>query len=600
MSSASAKIPESAVIAARPTKRTASRCFEKHSGDWKESFQCDQEEKEVKTPEKRRKTGISGVSKRITTLPTSRQSLRLHSKASLLSPLESVSSVTTSVVQSPAALFRGTKNETVLSVLDSLNRQSNLRLAYGLATPLWAYFSAAYFSEATVLRPDALRLQEIDVSGVDSGSFPSLLGSSFDGLEMELTEELERTKRVSAELLRELRENVNQACSRDYRSAAVDAGKSSRKKREEEAWLGLIHSKYHDCFTTIQPTVPPKVVPAVSDPESDIYCDICLDGVSTTDDLIVICSKCDLAVHMTCYGIPELPEEDWYCEVCMTGTGEAVCSICGKAGGAVKSGTTKPVGVSGWSHIYCVDNLPGTRYLQPDTKSSIDLSQVDLRRCSLKCQLCSEKTGACLQCTQRSCLSSFHPGCWKTEFLTPNDPDESSFLCPKHISVSLPDRLSRLNQQYLQSLQLFYRSLTPLPLPTPPPPKPTEADIAALMKIAKKTLSMYNYREKLVGFRVIVGKKRRRVEVKTPVRWNLLSTEVFRKEKLKVNSHNEDISAELYENIYRTIRKKSKRCRVELTLSKALELDSEYAHVLVQRKQQKPHPTLIRFPLKWL
>jgi len=37
--------------------------------------------------------------------------------------------------------------------------------------------------------------------------------------------------------------------------------------------------------------------------EDDWTCGVCNDGDYDDDDLIVICNRCDMGVHMKCYGI---------------------------------------------------------------------------------------------------------------------------------------------------------------------------------------------------------------------------------------------------------------------------------------------------------
>jgi len=42
--------------------------------------------------------------------------------------------------------------------------------------------------------------------------------------------------------------------------------------------------------------------------EKDYVCEVCGDGDYEDDDLIVICSKCDMSVHSKCYGITSVPD----------------------------------------------------------------------------------------------------------------------------------------------------------------------------------------------------------------------------------------------------------------------------------------------------
>lgn len=45
--------------------------------------------------------------------------------------------------------------------------------------------------------------------------------------------------------------------------------------------------------------------------EEDDVCACCLDGNVYDDNEILLCDKCDVPVHQTCYGITAVPDDDW-------------------------------------------------------------------------------------------------------------------------------------------------------------------------------------------------------------------------------------------------------------------------------------------------
>ena len=504
----------------------------------------------------------------------------------------------------PEALLRGTDNQSIFTALRTLESKGSVRQDYPLGTPLWAYISAAYFTDASTLRSDLLRLQDTDHLGTSGYSCNAeSLETDYEGLEEYWNSELQECRYRSESLLEELRTRVGEACRADSTLRPGNSIKQQRRKEEETGWMSLIHSKYFSLLiSSVHSPQPRPVHPPTADPDSDIYCDICLDGVSTEEDPIVLCSKCDLAVHMTCFGLLDLPEGDWFCEKCVNARNTLVlCSICGKGDGALKRGSTRPIGVSGWSHVYCADHLPGSSYSSPSTKSDVDLSKVDVRRCALRCQICEEKAGACLQCTYRNCLSAFHPSCWKAEFLTPNDPDESTFTCYKHTSIALPERQEKLDRQHFQALQVLYRTVASAPMPVCRQVglKCGDAEMKAFAKIAKKALSGYNYREKVVGFRVILNPISRTTEIRAPTHWSSLSPDLFRRDQLRLSPHTPEVSAQLYECAYPQLRKRGKRRRVELKRATAELLELEYSRTVEIRKRTRQKATMVRFPLQW-
>ena len=45
--------------------------------------------------------------------------------------------------------------------------------------------------------------------------------------------------------------------------------------------------------------------------EDEDLCVCCLDGTVYEDNEILLCDKCDVPVHQSCYGIKTVPDEDW-------------------------------------------------------------------------------------------------------------------------------------------------------------------------------------------------------------------------------------------------------------------------------------------------
>jgi len=58
-----------------------------------------------------------------------------------------------------------------------------------------------------------------------------------------------------------------------------------------------------------------------ADDSDDVECAVCALGESFDDNAIVLCDKCELAVHQDCYGILDIPpgDEPWLCEPCAHG-----------------------------------------------------------------------------------------------------------------------------------------------------------------------------------------------------------------------------------------------------------------------------------------
>nr|VWP00090.1 Guanine nucleotide-binding protein subunit beta-like protein (Cytoplasmic antigenic protein 1) [Ganoderma boninense] len=160
-------------------------------------------------------------------------------------------------------------------------------------------------------------------------------------------------------------------------------------------------------------------------PSEDSTCAICDDSEGENANAIVFCDGCNLAVHQDCYGVPYIPE----------GSGSS-CILCPKEGGAFKQT------VSGdWVHLLCAIWVPETAvanevFMEPIT----GVEKISKQRWKLRCSVCDEKHGACIQCTKSSCFTAFHATCARKEkFLMPMKASQGSeapvlaCYCEKHL-----------------------------------------------------------------------------------------------------------------------------------------------------------------------
>ncbi|ORY33154.1 hypothetical protein BCR39DRAFT_521494 [Naematelia encephala] len=148
--------------------------------------------------------------------------------------------------------------------------------------------------------------------------------------------------------------------------------------------------------------------PASHLPVEDSKCSICDDGEGENSNAIVFCDGCNLAVHQDCYGVPYIPEGQWLCRKCTVSPENPVsCVFCPNEGGAFKQ-------TSGghWAHLLCAMWIPEVSvgnaiYMEPIE----GVEYVPKNRWKLVCSLCRERTGACIQCDNRSCFTAFHVTC---------------------------------------------------------------------------------------------------------------------------------------------------------------------------------------------
>ncbi|CAP68996.1 uncharacterized protein PODANS_7_9540 [Podospora anserina S mat+] len=142
--------------------------------------------------------------------------------------------------------------------------------------------------------------------------------------------------------------------------------------------------------------------------EQDSKCAICDDGDCENTNAIVFCDGCDLAVHQECYGVPFIPEGQWLCRKCqLIGRGIPTCIFCPNTDGAFKQTNS-----SKWAHLLCAMWIPEVSlgnhtFMEP----VMEVEKVPKTRWKLTCYICSQRMGACIQCSNKNCYQAFHVTC---------------------------------------------------------------------------------------------------------------------------------------------------------------------------------------------
>ncbi|GLJ44117.1 hypothetical protein SUGI_0920000 [Cryptomeria japonica] len=151
---------------------------------------------------------------------------------------------------------------------------------------------------------------------------------------------------------------------------------------------------------------------AEEDDDDGVVCSVCGGHDGNPTDPIVFCDGCDVMVHASCYGDPlikAIPDGDWFCARCMHSTaagGTLSCCLCPSSKGAMKCTTQ-----NSWAHISCALLVPEVFFKCPEGREMIDCSMVPARRREMICTFCNKATGACIECSEHRCPSTFHVSC---------------------------------------------------------------------------------------------------------------------------------------------------------------------------------------------
>ncbi|XP_053311173.1 protein Jade-3 [Spea bombifrons] len=141
--------------------------------------------------------------------------------------------------------------------------------------------------------------------------------------------------------------------------------------------------------------------------DEDVICDVCRSPDSEEGNDMVFCDRCNICVHQACYGILKVPEGSWLCRTCVLGI-HPQCILCPKRGGAMKATRTG----TKWAHVSCALWIPEVSIACPERMEPITkISHIPPSRWALVCSLCKLKTGACIQCSVKSCITAFHVTC---------------------------------------------------------------------------------------------------------------------------------------------------------------------------------------------
>ncbi|XP_061884051.1 lysine-specific demethylase 4B [Entelurus aequoreus] len=162
------------------------------------------------------------------------------------------------------------------------------------------------------------------------------------------------------------------------------------------------------------------------------------DGTS----VLICCSSCKMQVHASCFGVdPETIEGSWTCSRCVAGAWTVECCLCNLRGGALKV-----TGDNRWVHIICAIAVAEARFINAIEREPVDVSAVPETRKNLVCVFCHGNTanknrGACIQCSNENCTTSFHVTCGQIAgvHMAPADwPDVVSVTCHRHKKTPKP------------------------------------------------------------------------------------------------------------------------------------------------------------------
>ncbi|KAI3408355.1 uncharacterized protein J3R85_020312 [Psidium guajava] len=122
---------------------------------------------------------------------------------------------------------------------------------------------------------------------------------------------------------------------------------------------------------------------------------------------MIICNRCQIAVHQECYGVNNVQDfTSWVCRACETPDVRRECCLCPVEGGALKPTDIEPL----WVHVTCAWFHPEVGFLNHEKmEPATGILRIPPTSFLKSCVICKQTHGSCSQCSK--CATYFHVMC---------------------------------------------------------------------------------------------------------------------------------------------------------------------------------------------
>ncbi|XP_073315151.1 histone-lysine N-methyltransferase ATX4-like [Primulina huaijiensis] len=122
---------------------------------------------------------------------------------------------------------------------------------------------------------------------------------------------------------------------------------------------------------------------------------------------IIICIRCQIAVHQECYGARNVRDfTSWVCRACETPDIERECCLCPVKGGALKPTDVAPL----WVHVTCAWFQPEVSFASDEKmEPALGILRIPSSSFVKICVVCKQIHGSCTQCCK--CSTYYHAMC---------------------------------------------------------------------------------------------------------------------------------------------------------------------------------------------
>ncbi|KAK9103885.1 hypothetical protein Sjap_021139 [Stephania japonica] len=122
---------------------------------------------------------------------------------------------------------------------------------------------------------------------------------------------------------------------------------------------------------------------------------------------IIICNRCQIAVHQECYGARNIQDfTSWVCRSCETPDVKRECCLCPVEGGALKPTDLKDL----WVHVTCAWFQPEVSFSSDERmEPAVGILRISPDSFIKGCSICNQMHGSCTKCSK--CSTYYHVMC---------------------------------------------------------------------------------------------------------------------------------------------------------------------------------------------
>ncbi|KAJ6887905.1 histone-lysine N-methyltransferase ATX4-like isoform X2 [Populus alba x Populus x berolinensis] len=122
---------------------------------------------------------------------------------------------------------------------------------------------------------------------------------------------------------------------------------------------------------------------------------------------IIICNRCQIAVHQECYGARNVQDfTSWVCKACETPDIKRECCLCPVKGGALKPTDVETL----WVHVTCAWFRPEVSFASDEKmEPALGILSIPSNSFVKICVICKQIHGSCTQCCK--CSTYYHAMC---------------------------------------------------------------------------------------------------------------------------------------------------------------------------------------------